>query len=44
MDKNKLLRRLPAVNDLLEEEAAEQLIVEFNRELVVKEICNGLKS
>jgi len=38
MDKNKLLRRLPAVNDLLEEEAAEQLIVEFNRELVVKEI------
>ncbi len=38
MDKNKLLRRLPAVNDLLEEETAEQLIAEHNRELVVKEI------
>jgi len=38
MDKNKLLRKLPAVNDLLQEEKVEQLIAEYNRELVVKEI------
>ncbi|MGM0421352.1 MAG: L-seryl-tRNA(Sec) selenium transferase [Bacillota bacterium] len=42
MNKNQLLRRLPAVNDIIASEEIENLIVQYNRDLVLSAIRRKL--
>jgi len=44
MNKNQLLRRLPAVNDIIKHEKADQLTEEYNRDLLIQGIRDELEN